>query len=957
MATSSINVVCTDINNVINEVVNSNNSAVSHVVDKLNLISFNLHGFNQGEHVIDELLFTYKPDVLFMQEYWLTSDNLSRMNKWSDYFFVGNAAMRARVDAGPLVGRPAGGIGLLVSAKLASVCKEVFSSERILAVTLYDCLLINVYFPCAGTDLREDFYAELLHDIGFLCEKFNGFSCIIGGDWNVDLSVPNGITTLVKKFFTEQDLVNCIDIYPGARFCTYVNESLKQSSVLDHFAVADRTRCCDFAVIEPDINFSDHLPIFCQYTVYHNCADNAKHVDRSHASHINYLRWDYADLNGFYESSRVALEVVNHKVSKFYDQCVSLVHCSKPAISEFVVKTLDDIVTVLNNCARFHVPAVRKGALKYWWNEELDELKEASINSHRAWVVAGRPAQGFWFDTKQRCRRQYRAAIRAHQQADREIYSNDLHDALMAKNPNRFWKTWKAKLEVKPINPMVCGSNDPKTVVGLFEEFFSNMAKASSSKVANDLHARYSTARTEYVGNFCDVWSCFSVGTLSRVIDDFKRGRACGLDLLCAEHLQCSHPIVVVILAKLFKMILLCGEIPYSFKSSYTVPLLKSSGSYGKLLTCEDFRGITINSVVSKVFEKAILVDFADYFVSHECQFGFKRGLGCSQAIFAARTIVDFYNAGSSTANLCTLDIAKAFPSVNHSSLFTHLMARNLPGCVLEVLENWYHSCFSCVKWQSFFSDFYQVSVGVLQGSCLAPALFAVCMDEVIRRCVASKCGYIIVYADDILLVSRSVHGLQSLIRLVDLVLSEMDLNLNFKKSYCMRIGDRANLSCPSLTTESGANVEWRDCVRYLGVDIVSSRVFKVSYDNVKRSFNRAANAILSKIGGKASHLCLVELLNAKCVPILLYATETCTLPKSMVNSLDFVVKRFLFKIFCTFDKSVIEACVESFGIHMPSCCIPNRAAKFRSKFRVIDNKFCAAIECLSSARIGGCCG
>ena len=47
-------------------------------------------------------------------------------------------------------------------------------------------------------------------------------------------------------------------------------------------------------------------------------------------------------------------------------------------------------------------------------------------------------------------------------------------------------------------------------------------------------------------------------------------------------------------------------EIPEAFGYSYTVPLCKLQGHYGKDVTTEDFRGIAISSVISKVFEHCV---------------------------------------------------------------------------------------------------------------------------------------------------------------------------------------------------------------------------------------------------------------------------------------------------------------------------------------------------------------
>ena len=68
-----------------------------------------------------------------------------------------------------------------------------------------------------------------------------------------------------------------------------------------------------------------------------------------------------------------------------------------------------------------------------------------------------------------------------------------------------------------------------------------------------------------------------------------------------------------------------------------------------------------------------------------------------------------------------------------------------------------------------------------------------------------------------------------------------------------MRIGPRYDIQCADIISLSGQLIPWATEIRYLGIHIVSSRLFKCSLTTAKRSFYRAANAIFGKIGGHAT--------------------------------------------------------------------------------------------------------
>jgi len=106
----------------------------------LNVVSYNMHGFNQGFTTIRDLCLSNKPDIFIVQEHWLTPDNISRFDKiFPDYFSFGSSAMSAKTESGFLKGRPFGGVLKLlkkISRNLHALffVQSVVSSLRFLTI-------------------------------------------------------------------------------------------------------------------------------------------------------------------------------------------------------------------------------------------------------------------------------------------------------------------------------------------------------------------------------------------------------------------------------------------------------------------------------------------------------------------------------------------------------------------------------------------------------------------------------------------------------------------------------------------------------------------------------------------------------------------------------------------------------------------------------------------------------
>jgi len=105
------------------------------------------------------------------------------------------------------------------------------------------------------------------------------------------------------------------------------------------------------------------------------------------------------------------------------------------------------------------------------------------------------------------------------------------------------------------------------------------------------------------------------------------------------------------------------------------------------------------------------------------------------------RSTVDYYVSFGTTVNICALDLSKAFDKMNHHGLFIKVMDRIIPVNLLSLLENWFSSGATCVKWGSVVSRFVELSCGVRQGGVLSPHLFSIYIDSVVKKVSDSKIG------------------------------------------------------------------------------------------------------------------------------------------------------------------------------------------------------------------------
>ena len=85
----------------------------------ISIFSYSLHGFNQGRPVLRELMDNKAPDIILLQEHWLTPANLCYFDSnFPEYIAIGISAMESCIEQGPLRGRPFGGVTTLIKRSL-----------------------------------------------------------------------------------------------------------------------------------------------------------------------------------------------------------------------------------------------------------------------------------------------------------------------------------------------------------------------------------------------------------------------------------------------------------------------------------------------------------------------------------------------------------------------------------------------------------------------------------------------------------------------------------------------------------------------------------------------------------------------------------------------------------------------------------------------------------------------
>ena len=195
---------------------------------------------------------------------------------------------------------------------------------------------------------------------------------------------------------------------------------------------------------------------------------------------------------------------------------------------------------------------------------------------------------------------------------------------------------------------------------------------------------------------------------------------------------------------------------------------------------------------------------------------------------------IDHFMRNGSNVYTCVMDLKKAFDTVKHSTLFKKLMGRRIPTIYIRLLMELYSKQNANVKWNGTFSNLFSIKNGVKQGAVLSAIFFCIYIDDIFKILRKKRTGCwientffgILGYADDIMLLSPTLDGLQEM---VDTCAEFMNANnLKFSthplptkcKTKCIAFMKKVQLLCP--INLNGDDLPWVSETKHLGTKVLN---------------------------------------------------------------------------------------------------------------------------------------
>ena len=241
-----------------------------------------------------------------------------------------------------------------------------------------------------------------------------------------------------------------------------------------------------------------------------------------------------------------------------------------------------------------------------------------------------------------------------------------------------------------------------------------------------------------------------------------------------------------------------------------------------------NYRPLSILPIISKVFERSAVNQLAKYLEDHRLltnvQHAYRKGHSTQTCLNEIVNYIYEENDNGRTVGIASLDLSKAFDSINHNLLLQKLTKFGLGQTSID----WCHSYLTDRKQQTKFSNYLSnvdtVTSGVPQGSILGPILF-ICfvndLPEIFKNCK------ILSYADDTQILVSAKTAKEVKLQIEELIekaqqwYTKNSLLNNATKTEVMIISKKKNKEMFQININEGGQavkLELKSSIKVLGI-------------------------------------------------------------------------------------------------------------------------------------------
>ena len=539
-----------------------------------------------------------------------------------------------------------------------------------------------------------------------MIDKVNqcNLTTFILGDFNINLLIEQPNWENISNLLGYKQLVT-----EPTRICD------KSSTLLDHIYCNNHK--INIECMISDITLSDHKPIICKWTF-----KLPKPIPKGH-TYISYRNFKRFNLNSYLNE----LSTLDFK---------NTFNCSDA--NEAAQHFITSLLYVINKHAPICKKRVKHSAIPNWMSNEIRD----------AMKIRDKFKKNKQFENYKKQRNKVTNLVR-------KAKKNYFETLLKEPHSNQITQTWKAINEFTNKSRKNNNSHSQSFSADEYNDYFSSVAdnilKLQNYQTHNDYkptHHLIDFCKSKIDENESFTIPCLTTENVKLIINKLNNKKSMDVNFLNSSIIKISLPYIVHALTFIYNLSIITNTYPTIFKKARVIPLPKSSDTSN----LDNYRPISILSVLSKPLEKHIHFHLMNYLEKNELLHSFQSGFRAKHSAHTALTRLNdsWLNAinDKNMVGAVFLDLRKAFDMVNHSTLIKKLKLYLQNEASVSFFLSYLSERQQSVYLNGSFSVSKPIKHGVPQGSILGPVLFCLYIND-LPLCLTQQDAVIDLFADD----------------------------------------------------------------------------------------------------------------------------------------------------------------------------------------------------------------
>ena len=665
---------------------------------------------------------------------------------------------------------------------------------------------------------------------------------------------------------------------------TYVSSS--GCSVIDYFVVSNRISLSSLSLKVAEKIESKHMPLELLIKVQNSDVGFQRNLPKTYK--IAKYIWCTEKEQDF------SSNLLSGEVKTCFSEAEELIDID----INLSLKKFNEGIQIAGQCMKKEI-VIGKEKQNKWFDKECYESRQEVRKQLRKFHKSNAATDKDAYTAR---RNEYKELLRQKKTSHRQTILDSLHNS--SNNPATFWKTIKSISAKKSISNKIEKEEWYQHFHKLFNDFPEDDTEnynSNESDTDSDFGENVDIDVLESDITECEVYAA---------IRSLGNRKAAGPDGMIGEFFKNSAASVVPFLVKYFNKLFTSGSYPEDWSEAIIHPLHKK----GDVDSPDNYRGISLLCICSKLYSYILNKRLTDWIednkLIHESQAGFRKKYSTIDHLFTLVAMIQRQLLYHRKLYVAFIDFKKAFDSVVRSKLWGILRRNGVKGRMYKAITSMYNAVKAKVRAGGELSDSFMCPRGLKQGEITSPILFSIFINELANEIILhGKHGiqlmpdlieiFILLFADDVILVSDTVSGLQNQLNVLWDTANKLDLLVNLDKSNIIVFRNGGHIASNEKWIYGNTPVEIVNVYKYLGIYLSTRLSFSHALNSISERAKKGVIAIFKILWslGERSPAIFFKLFDTQIQPMLNYGAEVWGLdadlaPVEKVHL--FALKRFL---------------------------------------------------------------